>query len=191
VSVRELSLGPAVVQLFVPQRRPFLMVDRILGIAEKPKPTLVACRYLSMTDPVFEGHFPGLAIAPGAHIIEGLAQTAGALRGLLALAAENGMDQALEDLEHVEWAATLNPGCDRARAEAVCSKLRSHSGNRVFLAGHMDAKFLEQVFPGCRLDYHATLLRELDDQAHFELEARVDGRLVTKARGSSAMLRLR
>ena len=166
------------------------MVDRIRGIEETPRPTLVACRYLSMTDPVFEGHFPGLPIAPGAHIVEGLAQTAGALRGMLELASDKGMDQALEDLEHVEWGATLNPGCDRARADAVCQHIRQGAARRVFLAGHIDAKFLSPVFPGCRLDYHATLVRELDDQAHFELEAHVDGRIVTRARGSSVMLRL-
>ena len=75
-----LSLGPAIIQFLIPQRRPFLMVDRLLGLSLDP-PCLHSCRFISANDPVFGGHFPSVAIQPGALTLEGMAQTAGILVG--------------------------------------------------------------------------------------------------------------
>jgi 3-hydroxyacyl-[acyl-carrier-protein] dehydratase len=57
----------------IPHRYPFLLVDRITKV-EKGK-LIEGYLNISITNPVFEGHFPGHPIYPGVLIIEGMAQT--------------------------------------------------------------------------------------------------------------------
>jgi len=74
------ALGTAdtrrVMQL-LPHRYPFLMVDRIVDMDRDE--SAVGIKNVSMNEPFFQGHFPNFPIMPGVLIIEGLAQTAGAL----------------------------------------------------------------------------------------------------------------
>jgi len=62
---------------YLPQRYPFLMVDRVLEI-DLGK-SIVACKNVTVNEPFFDGHFPGKPIMPGVLIIEALAQAAGVL----------------------------------------------------------------------------------------------------------------
>ena len=62
---------------YLPQRYPFLLVDRVVEI-ELGK-SITAYKNVTVNEQFFEGHFPGQPIMPGVLIIEGLAQTAGAL----------------------------------------------------------------------------------------------------------------
>ena len=62
------------IQKLIPQRFPFIMVDRVLEI--EPGKHAIAVKNISGNDMVFLGHFPGKAIMPGALIIEAMAQTA-------------------------------------------------------------------------------------------------------------------
>lgn len=61
----------------LPHRPPMLMIDRMIDIVPDVRATGV--RAVSISDPVFLGHFPGYPIMPGVLIIEAMAQTAGAL----------------------------------------------------------------------------------------------------------------
>jgi len=58
----------------IPQRFPFIMIDRILEL--DPGKQAVAIKNVSGNDILFLGHFPDKAIMPGAAIIEAMAQTA-------------------------------------------------------------------------------------------------------------------
>ena len=58
-------------------RFPFLMVDRIIEMDGDE--SAIGIKNVSMNEPFFQGHFPNFPIMPGVLIIEGLAQTAGAL----------------------------------------------------------------------------------------------------------------
>jgi 3-hydroxyacyl-[acyl-carrier-protein] dehydratase len=58
----------------VPQRFPFIMIDRVLQL--EPGKEAVAIKNISGNDIFFLGHFPEKAIMPGAAIIEAMAQTA-------------------------------------------------------------------------------------------------------------------
>ncbi len=58
----------------IPQRFPFIMIDRVLEI--EPEKYAVAVKNISGNDMVFQGHFPDRAIMPGALILEAMAQTA-------------------------------------------------------------------------------------------------------------------
>ena len=61
----------------LPHRYPFLMVDRIVGIDGDRK--AIGIKNVTMNEPHFLGHFPGMPVMPGVLIIEGMAQTAGAI----------------------------------------------------------------------------------------------------------------
>jgi 3-hydroxyacyl-[acyl-carrier-protein] dehydratase len=61
----------------LPHRYPFLMVDRIIQM--KGDESAVGIKNVTFNEPQFQGHFPGQPIFPGVLIIEGMAQTAGAL----------------------------------------------------------------------------------------------------------------
>jgi 3-hydroxyacyl-[acyl-carrier-protein] dehydratase len=61
----------------LPHRYPFLMVDRIVDI--RGSDSAVGIKNVSINEPHFAGHFPGRPIMPGVLILEGMAQTAGAI----------------------------------------------------------------------------------------------------------------
>jgi 3-hydroxyacyl-[acyl-carrier-protein] dehydratase len=56
-----------------PHRYPFLLVDRITEVKEGE--FVKGYLNISITNSVFQGHFPGHPIYPGVLIIEGMAQT--------------------------------------------------------------------------------------------------------------------
>ena len=61
----------------LPHRYPFLMIDRIVEIDSDN--SAIGIKNISFNEPIFQGHFPGNPVFPGVLIIEGMAQTAGAI----------------------------------------------------------------------------------------------------------------
>jgi len=61
----------------LPHRYPFLLIDRIEQINGDEYG--VGIKNVTVNEPFFAGHFPGRPIMPGVLIIEGMAQTAGAM----------------------------------------------------------------------------------------------------------------
>lgn len=61
----------------LPHRYPFLLVDRV--IACTPFESITAIKNVTMTEPFFQGHFPGKPIMPGVLILEAMAQATGLL----------------------------------------------------------------------------------------------------------------
>lgn len=61
----------------LPHRYPFLLVDRIVSIDGDN--SAVGIKNVTVNEPFFVGHFPNRPIMPGVMIIEGMAQTAGAI----------------------------------------------------------------------------------------------------------------
>ncbi len=64
------------IKAILPHRYPFLLVD---GVEEISEDSIKAFKNISISDPVFQGHFPNYPIYPGVLILEGMAQTAGLL----------------------------------------------------------------------------------------------------------------
>jgi 3-hydroxyacyl-[acyl-carrier-protein] dehydratase len=60
------------IQKILPQRFPFLMIDRVLEWEQSKK--VVAIKNVTINDGFFEGHFPQAPIMPGVLIIEAMAQ---------------------------------------------------------------------------------------------------------------------
>ena len=65
------------IQKILPHRYPFLLVDRVDALVKNE--SLVAYKNVSISEPVFQGHFPGHPIYPGVMILEGMAQAGGIL----------------------------------------------------------------------------------------------------------------
>jgi 3-hydroxyacyl-[acyl-carrier-protein] dehydratase len=61
----------------LPHRYPFLLVDRIIDA--KGDESCIGIKNVSVNEPQFQGHFPERPVMPGVLMIEGMAQTAGAL----------------------------------------------------------------------------------------------------------------
>ncbi len=62
------------IKSLIPQRYPFLMVDRVLSLEQGER--AVAIKNVTGNELFFTGHFPNMAVMPGALIMESLAQTA-------------------------------------------------------------------------------------------------------------------
>jgi len=65
------------IQDILPHRFPFLLVDRVTELIKGE--SIVAYKNVSISEPVFQGHFPGHPIYPGVMILEGMAQAGGIL----------------------------------------------------------------------------------------------------------------
>lgn len=65
------------IQKILPHRYPFLLIDRVNDM-EKGK-WIEAYKNVSISEQIFQGHFPDHPIYPGVMIIEGMAQAGGVL----------------------------------------------------------------------------------------------------------------
>ncbi len=61
----------------LPHRYPFLLVDKIID--RRTDEFAIGIKNVTMNEPHFTGHFPGNPVMPGVLIVEGMAQTAGAI----------------------------------------------------------------------------------------------------------------
>lgn len=61
----------------LPHRYPFLLVDKIIEIDSDN--SAIGIKNVTANEPHFTGHFPDQPIMPGVLLIEGMAQTAGAI----------------------------------------------------------------------------------------------------------------
>ncbi|HWJ76200.1 3-hydroxyacyl-ACP dehydratase FabZ [Mesorhizobium sp. BR1-1-16] len=103
------SLGSADIARILellPHRYPFLLVDRIIEIDGDN--SAIGIKNVTINEPHFQGHFPGKPVMPGVLIIEGMAQTAGAI----CLAARPGKPQLVYFLtiDNCKFRKPVEPG---------------------------------------------------------------------------------
>ncbi len=61
----------------IPHRYPMLLIDRVVDmVADR---SAVGVKNVSINEPQFQGHFPGMPVMPGVMIVEAMAQTAAVL----------------------------------------------------------------------------------------------------------------
>jgi 3-hydroxyacyl-[acyl-carrier-protein] dehydratase len=65
------------IQGILPHRYPFLLIDRVLEIERRKR--IVALKCVTINEPFFQGHFPGIPIMPGVLLVEAMAQAGGVL----------------------------------------------------------------------------------------------------------------
>ena len=95
------------IQKILPHRYPFLLVDRISELT--PGEYVEGYKNVSISEPVFQGHFPDHPIYPGVMIIEGMAQAGGVL-------AFKSMDNATQ--EEIENKVVYFMSIDKAKFRA-------------------------------------------------------------------------
>ncbi len=61
----------------LPHRYPFLLVDRVE--IKEPKKIAIGYKNVTINEPFFQGHFPGVPVMPGVLILEAMAQVGGVL----------------------------------------------------------------------------------------------------------------
>lgn len=102
----------------LPHRYPFLLVDRVVECV--PGSHIRAYKNVTINEPFFQGHFPGVPIMPGVLILEALAQTG----GLLAAADMGDLEGKLflfTGLDGVKFRRKVVPG---DRLDLECGNMR-------------------------------------------------------------------
>ena len=108
----------------LPHRYPFLLIDRVLDLKRKQR--IVAIKNVTINEPFFVGHFPGLPIMPGVLIVEAIAQAGGAL---LLTEVEDRSDKVMvfTGIERAKFRRPVSPG-DQLRLEVEVTGWRSVPG---------------------------------------------------------------
>jgi len=103
----------------LPHRYPFLLVDRVVDYTAGE--SIEAYKNVTMNEPFFQGHFPGVPVMPGVLILEALAQTGGIL-------VVKSIDTTIEDklflftgMEKVRFRKPVYPG---DKLELKCRLIR-------------------------------------------------------------------
>ncbi len=105
-------------------RYPFLMVDRVLEIDGDRR--AVGVKNVTMNEPFFQGHYPGLPIMPGVMILEAMAQLSGIL--LSRRLEHTGKIAVLLSMDRVKMRRPVRPG-DQLILEAESMHVRTRTGH--------------------------------------------------------------
>jgi 3-hydroxyacyl-[acyl-carrier-protein] dehydratase len=132
------------IQEILPHRYPLLLVDRITEMEKGI--SINGYKNVSMSEPAFQGHFPGHPIYPGVMILEGMAQAG----GILALKSNDLTNEELKNkviyfmsIDKAKFRAPVEPG-DRLDYVVKIIKLR---GNLIVLDGkaYVNEKLVAQA----------------------------------------------
>jgi len=114
------------IQKILPHRYPFLLVDKVTEMNEGEN--VIAYKNISISEPVFQGHFPGHPIYPGVMILEGMAQAG----GILALKSSGLTDEEIKQkviyfmsIDGAKFRSPVKPG-DRLEYRIKVLKLRKN-----------------------------------------------------------------
>ena len=113
------------IQEILPHRYPLLLVDRITKM--ELKQSIKGFKNVSISEPAFQGHFPGHPIYPGVLILEGMAQAG----GVLALKSSDLTDEEMKNkviyfmsIDKAKFRTPVRPG-DRLDYELEVIKMKS------------------------------------------------------------------
>lgn len=108
----------------LPHRYPLLLIDRVLELKRKER--IVAIKNVTINEPFFVGHFPGLPIMPGVLIVEAIAQAGGALL-LTEVADRSEKVMVFTGIERAKFRRPVGPG-DQLRLEVELKGWREVPG---------------------------------------------------------------
>ena len=119
----------------IPHRYPFLLVDRVLEL--EPGKRGVGIKNVTVNEPFFQGHFPGIPIMPGVLIIEAMAQLGAVI--VLGMPENQGKLALFAGIDNVRFRRQVVPG-DQLRLEVEITRLRGTIGKgkgRAFVDGEL------------------------------------------------------
>lgn len=102
------------IQRIIPHRYPFLLVDRVVEIDGTARG--VGIKNVTMNEPQFTGHFPGMPVFPGVFMVEAMAQTAAVIAGVGLGMADKNIAIYFMALDNVKFRRKVTPG-DTLRME--------------------------------------------------------------------------
>lgn len=118
------------IQRILPHRYPFLLVDKVVEI-DGTKSAL-GIKNVTMNEPHFQGHFPGIPIMPGVMIVEAMAQTAAVMVGATLEMADKEMKVYLMAIDKAKFRRKVGPG---DVLEMRLATLRGKPGGKVWRFG--------------------------------------------------------
>lgn len=96
------------IQRIIPHRYPFLLVDRVIEIDGTAKG--VGIKNVTMNEPQFTGHFPGMPVMPGVLMVEAMAQTAAVVVGVGMDLADKNFGVYFMAIDNVKFRRKVGPG---------------------------------------------------------------------------------
>ncbi len=118
------------IQRILPHRYPFLLVDKVVGIEGTDK--ALGIKNVTMNEPHFQGHFPGMPIMPGVTIVEAMAQTAAVMVGTTLGMADKEMKVYFMSIDKCKFRRKVIPG---DVLEMELTTLRGKPGGKVWKFG--------------------------------------------------------
>ncbi|MCL3880680.1 3-hydroxyacyl-ACP dehydratase FabZ [Marivita sp. GX14005] len=118
------------IQRILPHRYPFLLVDRVEQIDGTQ--SALGIKNVTMNEPHFQGHFPGMPIMPGVTIIEAMAQTAAVMVGTTLEMADKEMKVYFMAIDKCKFRRKVIPG---DVLEMRLTTLRGKPGGKVWKFG--------------------------------------------------------
>lgn len=154
-AARGFALDAHAIRRLMPHRHHMSLLDRVVAYYPEAR-RMVGIKHVSQNDPIVQGHFPDWPVFPGSLLIEALAQSAGLLMNIEKVR-ESGIDVA-------SLAAPGGGGgaLDIPMTVLVESRIRQHA----------------ILVPGDQAELRARVVLRHGTMCHFEVSARVDGRLV-------------
>ena len=125
-----LSADIQLIQRILPHRYPFLLVDRVEEIDGTQ--SALGIKNVTMNEPHFQGHFPGMPIMPGVTIVEAMAQTAAVMVGVALDMADKEMKVYFMSIDKCKFRRKVVPG-DQLKMRLTT--LRGKPGGKVWKFG--------------------------------------------------------
>ncbi len=120
LALRENSLDVRRLLKIIPHRYPMMLIDRVVEIEGNER--AVGIKNVTINEPFFQGHYPGVPIMPGVLIVEAMAQLGGVLVGQNLQ--HTGKLAVLLSLDRVKLRKPVTPG-DQLILEARSIRVRT------------------------------------------------------------------
>src|SRR6202140_3032054 len=130
----------------LPHRYPFLLIDRVVELVRMK--SIVALKNVTITERLFQGHFPDKPIMPGVLIVEAIAE-AGGLLLLPEIPNRDEMLMVFTGIEKARFRRPVVPG-DQLRIEVVVKAWRITAA-RLEGKAYVDGKVAAEATVTCRL----------------------------------------
>jgi len=108
------------IENILPHRYPFLLVDRVIEMEGYQR--AVGIKNVTMNEPYFQGHFPGMPVMPAVLQIEAMAQLTGIM--LLSRAGNEKKIAMFMSIDEAKFRRQVIPG-DQLRIEVNTTKVKS------------------------------------------------------------------
>ena len=168
-----------IIELLLPHRTPFLMVESIVGYIGGDAPILNAERPIRSSEPVFSGAEPPL-YWPSVYIIEGLGQCCALLS--LIWACERRCEANALGAENISDLLISTEGadsdCPSEQLLEIFGDSTMNATSRIGMLASVDVEVVGRVRAGELLEYKVEQTRVIEGLCRFAVQASVESRII-------------